>query len=96
MQNFVYVQRVEILLSGLQYIPSTLFTSEVSFVNFLDRVHLSEIKLREKGLWEIPHPWMNILIPKSKIHEFAEEVFGNILTDSNNGPILMYPVNQTK
>ncbi|KAM5558638.1 cytokinin dehydrogenase 1 [Rosa sericea] len=89
-------QRTEILLSGLQYIPSTLFMSEVSFVNFLDRVHLSERKLREKGLWEVPHPWINLLIPKSKIHEFAEEVFGNILTDNINGPILMYPVNKTK
>ncbi|KAL6145188.1 PREDICTED: cytokinin dehydrogenase 1-like [Fragaria vesca subsp. vesca] len=88
-------QIIKILLSKLQYIPSTLFTSEVSFVNFLERVHLSEIKLREKGLWEVPHPWINLLIPKSKIHEFAEEVFGNILTDNINGPILMYPVNKT-
>lgn len=89
------MQIIKILLSKLQYIPSTLFTSEVSFVNFLERVHLSEIKLREKGLWEVPHPWINLLIPKSKIHEFAEEVFGNILTDNINGPILMYPVNKT-
>jgi cytokinin dehydrogenase len=96
MQSIVYMQRTEILLSGLHFIPSTLFMSEVSYLDFLERVHLSERKLREKGLWEVPHPWMNLLIPKSKIHEFAEEVFGNILTDNINGPILMYPVNKTK
>ncbi|KAK9922126.1 hypothetical protein M0R45_030606 [Rubus argutus] len=89
-------KRTEILLSGLHFIPSTLFMSEVSYLDFLERVHLSERKLREKGLWEVPHPWMNLLIPKSKIHEFAEEVFGNILTDNINGPILVYPVNKTK
>ncbi|XP_050229617.1 cytokinin dehydrogenase 1-like [Mercurialis annua] len=89
-------QKTEELLSELSYIPSTLFLSEVSYVEFLDRVHISEIKLREKGLWEIPHPWMNLLIPKSKISKFAQKVFGNILTDSSNGPILIYPVNKSK
>ncbi|KAF2323791.1 hypothetical protein GH714_036940 [Hevea brasiliensis] len=84
------------LLSQLRYIPSTLFLSEVPYMEFLDRVHVSEIKLRSKGLWEVPHPWLNLLVPKSKIHNFAEEIFGNILTDTSNGPILIYPVNKSK
>ncbi|CAK7342652.1 unnamed protein product [Dovyalis caffra] len=89
-------QKTERLLSELRYVPSTLFMSEVSYVEFLDRVHLSEIKLRAKGLWEIPHPWLNLLIPKNKIFEFAQEVFGNILSDNSNGPIIIYPVNKSK
>lgn len=84
------------LLSELSYIPSTLFISEVPYVDFLDRVHVSEIKLRAKGLWEVPHPWLNLLIPKSRIHDFAKEVFGNILTHTGNGPILIYPANKSK
>jgi cytokinin dehydrogenase len=75
---------------------STLFLTEVSYLEFLDRVHVSEVKLRSKGLWEVPHPWLNLLIPKSKINDFADEVFGNILTDTSNGPILIYPVNKSK
>lgn len=90
------MQNVENLLSQLSYIPSTLFQSEVSYVEFLDRVHVSEKKLQAKGLWEVPHPWLNLLIPQRRISEFAEEVFGNILTDTSNGPILIYPVNQSK
>ncbi|XVE75557.1 hypothetical protein DITRI_Ditri12bG0103000 [Diplodiscus trichospermus] len=89
-------QDIEELLSELNYIPSTLFLSEVSYVEFLDRVHLSEIKLRSKGLWEVPHPWLNLLIPKSRIFGFAQEVFGNIVKDNSNGPILIYPVNKAK
>ncbi|KAK7244504.1 hypothetical protein RIF29_39327 [Crotalaria pallida] len=89
-------QSVDQLLSGLSFIPPTLFLSEVSYVEFLDRVHVSEKKLRAKGLWEVPHPWLNLLIPKSDIHGFAEEVFGKILKDTSNGPILIYPVNQTR
>ncbi|TKY62653.1 Cytokinin dehydrogenase 1 [Spatholobus suberectus] len=89
-------QSVDHLLLKLSYIPPTLFLSEVSYVEFLDRVHVSEKKLRAKGLWEVPHPWLNILIPRSEIHHFADEVFGNILKDTSNGPILIYPVNQTR
>ncbi|XP_057719318.1 cytokinin dehydrogenase 1 [Arachis stenosperma] len=89
-------QIVENLLSELSYIPWTLFQSEVSYVQFLDRVHVSEKQLRSKGLWEVPHPWLNLLIPRTHIHHFAQEVFGNILKDTSNGPILIYPVNQTR
>ncbi|KAK9912956.1 hypothetical protein M0R45_036788 [Rubus argutus] len=89
-------QEVENLLSELSYIPSTLFVSEVTYTDFLDRVHVSEMKLRSKDLWDIPHPWLNLLIPKSKIHTFAQGVFGNILTETSNGPILIYPVNRSK
>ncbi|KFK36997.1 hypothetical protein AALP_AA4G199000 [Arabis alpina] len=89
-------QETEKLLSELHYIPSTLFTSEVSYIEFLDRVHIAEKKLRAKGLWEVPHPWLNLLISKSSIFDFATGVFNNIVTSNNNGPILIYPVNQSK
>ncbi|XP_065856181.1 cytokinin dehydrogenase 1 [Euphorbia lathyris] len=89
-------KKTEELLSELSYIPSTVFLSEVPYVDFLDRVHASEKKLRAKGLWEVPHPWINLLVPKGKMFEFAQEVFGNILTDNSNGPILIYPVNKSK
>lgn len=87
---------MEDLLSELNYIPSTLFLSEVTYLDFLNRVHISERKLRANGLWDVPHPWLNLLIPKSKIHNFAKGVFGNILDYSSNGPILIYPVNKSK
>jgi cytokinin dehydrogenase len=90
------MQEVGNLLSQLRYITSTLFQTEVPYIEFLDRVHVSEVKLRSKGLWEVPHPWLNLLIPKSKINDFADEVFGNILTDTSNGPVLIYPVNKSK
>ncbi|XP_030495954.2 cytokinin dehydrogenase 6 [Cannabis sativa] len=89
-------QEVEKMLSKLKYIKSTLFISDVSYVDFLDRVHVSEVKLRSKGLWEVPHPWLNLLIPKTKIQTFAHQVFGNILTHTSNGPVLIYPVNKSK
>ncbi|KAH6794579.1 cytokinin oxidase/dehydrogenase 1 [Perilla frutescens var. hirtella] len=89
-------REVDNLLSELNYIRSTLFMSEVSYLDFLDRVHVSEMKLREKGLWDVPHPWLNLLVPRSSIHVFADEVFHNIVKDTSNGPILIYPVNKSR
>lgn len=90
------MQEIDTLLSELNYIRSTLFQSQVSYMDFLDRVHVSEVKLREKGLWEVPHPWLNLLVPRSRIDEFAREVFGNIVNDTSNGPVLIYPVNKAR
>ncbi|XP_010547318.2 PREDICTED: cytokinin dehydrogenase 6-like [Tarenaya hassleriana] len=89
-------EEVEESLSQLSYIRSTQFLSEVSYEAFLDRVHVSETKLRSKGLWEVPHPWLNLLIPGSKIQNFAEVVFSTILKHNINGPILIYPMHRSK
>lgn len=90
------MQEIKSSLSELSYIPSTLFVTEVSYLEFLDRVHAAELKLRSIGMWDLPHPWLNLLVPRSKIHSFADGVFGNILTHTNNGPVLVYPVNKSK
>ncbi|GKE36266.1 cytokinin dehydrogenase 1-like protein [Tanacetum coccineum] len=66
-------QIIKTLLSKLNYNESTMFISEVSYLDFVDRFHVSELKLREKGLWNVPHPWLNLLVPKSKIHSYNEK-----------------------
>ncbi|CAA7400067.1 unnamed protein product [Spirodela intermedia] len=71
-------QEVEELLSRLRHVRSTVFQTEVTYVEFLDRVHASAEKLRSKGLWEVPHPWLNLFVPASRIVDFAGEVFGKI------------------
>nr|KAJ0225049.1 hypothetical protein LSAT_V11C100039310 [Lactuca sativa] len=89
-------EEIESMLSELRYIPSTVFMTEVTYIEFLDRVHTAEIKLQAKGLWDVPHPWLNLLVPSSKIQRFGDEVFGKILADTSNGPVLVYPVNKSK
>lgn len=90
------LQEVEELLSMLRHIKSTVFETEVSYLDFLDRVHVSELKLRSRSSWEVPHPWLNLLIPQTRILDFAGGVFGKIVSDSNDGPIIIYPVNKSK
>lgn len=89
-------EKVESLLGPLAFIPASVFTTDLSYVDFLDRVHTTELKLRSKGLWEVPHPWLNLFIPKSKIADFDAGVFKDILRNTTSGPILIYPMNRSK
>ncbi|KAI3886517.1 hypothetical protein MKX03_009400 [Papaver bracteatum] len=89
-------QDIEALLEKLDFIPSSVFTTDLPYVDFLDRVHKAELKLRSKGLWEVPHPWLNLLVPKSRIADFDKGVFKGILGNKTSGPILIYPMNKNK
>ncbi|KAJ4765974.1 Cytokinin dehydrogenase 1 [Rhynchospora pubera] len=88
-------QELELLLGELSYVPDYAFIRNVSYVEFLDRVHDGELKLRELGEWEVPHPWLNLFVPKSRILDFDAGVIKGILSNrSAAGIILMYPMNR--
>ncbi|XP_051124467.1 cytokinin dehydrogenase 5 [Andrographis paniculata] len=89
-------QEVDELLKRLDFIPASEFTTDLPYVDFLDRVHKAELKLRAKNLWEVPHPWLNLFVPKSRIAEFDTGVFKGILGNNTSGPILIYPMNKNK
>ncbi|KAL6957453.1 Cytokinin dehydrogenase 5 [Sarracenia purpurea var. burkii] len=87
-------QDVEALMQKLNFIPASVFTTDLPYVDFLDRVHKAELKLRSKGLWEVPHPWLNLFVPRSRIGDFDRGVFKGILGNKTSGPILIYPMNK--
>uniref|UniRef100_A0A0D9V6E4 cytokinin dehydrogenase n=2 Tax=Leersia perrieri TaxID=77586 RepID=A0A0D9V6E4_9ORYZ len=90
-------QDVEALLGELNFIPGTVFTTDLPYVDFLDRVHKAELKLRDKGMWEVPHPWLNLFVPASRIADFDSGVFRGVLgSRTAGGPILIYPMNKHK
>lgn len=89
---------MEVLLQGLSYIPEFAFHKDVSYVEFLNRVRDGEMKLRSQGEWDVPHPWLNLFVPKSRISDFNNGVLNNIILKSNitTGPVLIYPMNKNK
>lgn len=91
-------KEVEELISGLKFVPTFVFEKDVSYEEFLDRVHSDELVLRPQGLWDLPHPWLNIFVPKSRILDFGEGVFNGILLNQNlsAGVVLFYPMNRNK
>ncbi|XP_027333400.1 cytokinin dehydrogenase 3-like [Abrus precatorius] len=89
---------VKHLLEGLKFVPTFMFEKDVSYEEFLNRVHASEVSLRSQGLWDIPHPWLNLFIPGSRISDFNEGVFKGIIFEQNitAGVVLIYPLNRTR
>ncbi|CAI9786658.1 unnamed protein product [Fraxinus pennsylvanica] len=89
------VQRLQV---GLNYIPGFSFTRDETYVDFLNRVRQGELTLRSKGLWDVPHPWLNLFVPKSRIMDFNAGVIVDILhrEKKTKGPLLFYPTTKTK
>ncbi|TKY72804.1 Cytokinin dehydrogenase 3 [Spatholobus suberectus] len=89
---------LQVLLQGLSYIPGFYYEKDVSYVEFLNRVRSGELKLQSQGLWDVPHPWLNLFIPKSQIMDFDSGIFKNIILKRNitTGPVLVYPMNRNK
>jgi cytokinin dehydrogenase len=90
------LQRVEKMLAPLSFIRSLLFSTDVSYFKFLNRVHDVELSLRAQQLWDVPHPWLNIFIPASSMTTFDSLVFQQLVPVEYGGPILVYPVNRNK
>ncbi|RVW66836.1 Cytokinin dehydrogenase 3 [Vitis vinifera] len=91
-------EELQVLLKGLNFLPGFVFTKDVSLVDFLNRVHSGELNLRAKGLWDVPHPWLNLFVPRSSISDFNSGVFRDILPKINQttGPFLVYPMIRNK
>lgn len=89
-------KKVETLLAALDCMPSSVYSTDISYMEFLNRVHAGELKLRAKGLWEYPHPWLNLFVPGSKIAEFDAAVLKQIVGSKGGGPVLIYPMNRSR
>uniref|UniRef100_A0A0D9UXX6 cytokinin dehydrogenase n=1 Tax=Leersia perrieri TaxID=77586 RepID=A0A0D9UXX6_9ORYZ len=90
-------RRMDVLMDELQYARGFAFVQDVSYEGFLDRVYDGELKLRDAGLWDVPHPWLNLFLPRSHILDFALGVFHAILRHTPAmGPVLIYPMNRNK
>ncbi|KAF8034049.1 hypothetical protein BT93_C0358 [Corymbia citriodora subsp. variegata] len=89
---------LENLFRGLSHIPEFLFQKDIAYIDFLDRVRKGELKLRAQGRWDVPHPWLNLFVPKSRISDFHDGVFKNIVLKRSitTGTVLIYPVNRNK
>ncbi|KAH9763002.1 cytokinin dehydrogenase 3 [Citrus sinensis] len=88
-------KRVKQMLKSLKgFVHGFVFEKDVTYLEFLNRVHDEERVLRKKGLWDIPHPWLNIFIPRSRITDLDNGAFRNILLKRNftSSTVLVYPL----
>ncbi|XP_071737066.1 cytokinin dehydrogenase 7-like [Rutidosis leptorrhynchoides] len=88
--------KVEKLLGQLGFMDDTLFQVDLTYVDFLLRVKQAEIQAKANGIWDAPHPWLNLFVSKSSIEDFDRSFFKKILKDGIGGPMLVYPILRTK
>lgn len=85
-------QKVQRLLSGLGYVKALRFQVDVSYIQFLSRVKRAEEEAIANGVWDAPHPWLNLFVSKSDIAHFDRVVFKTLLKNGVGGPMLVYPL----
>ncbi|WCJ29336.1 Cytokinin dehydrogenase 7 [Euphorbia peplus] len=87
---------VNSLLGRLGFMEDLKFQVDVSYVEFLLRVKHVEEHARANGIWDAPHPWLNIFVSKRDIAEFDRMVFKGMLKEGVGGPMLVYPLLRSK
>lgn len=83
---------MELVSGELSYMRPHIYSVEVSYFDFLNRVRMEEESLRSRGLWDVPHPWLNMFVPKHGIREFKDLLMDTVSAEDFEGPILVYPL----
>ncbi|GMN63294.1 hypothetical protein TIFTF001_032366 [Ficus carica] len=84
------------LMGRLGFVEGLRFQVDVSYMEFLLRVKRAEEEAKANGIWDSPHPWLNMFVSKSNVYQFDQVVFKNILKDGVGGPMLIYPLLRSK
>ncbi|KAL6000116.1 hypothetical protein ACLOJK_034794 [Asimina triloba] len=80
------------MLRPLKFVRGLKFAVDVWYVDFLLRVKKAEQAIKANGLWNAPHPWLNLLVSSRDIANFDRLVFKKILCNGIGGPMLVYPM----
>lgn len=91
-------QQISVLFRPLRFVEGLHFHVDVSYRDFLNRVHMGEPKLRSLGLWDAPHPWICLFVPRSQIVAFDALIFkqSKLVRKGVGGPMLVYPMLRSK
>ncbi|XP_068660438.1 cytokinin dehydrogenase 7 [Aristolochia californica] len=84
------------MLRPLRFIRRLTFSVDLDYVDFLLRVKRAEMAAKASGIWDTPHPWLNLLVSKRNIKDFDRMVFKKILKNGVGGPMLVYPLMRSK
>lgn len=61
------------LLRGLNHPKGACYTRERTYAEFVHRLDPSVRAFEAKGLWSIPHPWINLFLPAAAVGGFIRE-----------------------
>lgn len=83
------------LLSGLSFNPGTQTAQNMTYFDYLNRLAPLIAFLRQVGVWDLPHPWVNLFVPAANAQTLIGETLATLTVDDiGQGPILIYPFNR--
>ena len=88
------LQVVDLVSGQLSYLRPHAYSVQVSYLDFLNRVRMEEESLRSRGLWDVPHPWLNLFVPRHGVARFKDLLMDTITQGDFEfeGPVLVYPL----
>ena len=85
------------LLRGSNDDLSTRERSETPYLDFAFRLAPTIEFLKSIGVWGFPHPWLSLFLPATRAADYVSNVLATLTTeDTGQGPILFYPVLQSR
>ena len=83
------------LLSGLAFNPGTQSAQDMTYFDYVNRLAPLVAFLRQVGVWDFPHPWVNLFVPAATAEILVGETLATLTVDDiGQGPILIYPFNR--
>ncbi len=82
------------LLAGLRFEQAGMTAETLDYYTFLDRLAPSVEEQKESGVWDDPHPWLNLLLPSSSVEALASDILGDLRPEDigSSGVVLLYPL----
>lgn len=66
------------LLTGLSFLLGKERIEDKNYFDFINRLEPVVNNLKEDGLWDIPHPWIDLFLPADRAVDFIAEVLDNL------------------
>jgi hypothetical protein len=74
-----------------KWLPGGHFVAEMPYLAYIDRLGPAQEMLTQLGLWQLPHPMLDLLLPGSQAHKFLGEMLASLDPAEVAGPVLVYP-----
>jgi cytokinin dehydrogenase len=85
------------LLEGLRSDRNAIEITELSYLEFLERMEPSVARFKLTGEWDHSHPWLNLFLPASGTIEFVETTIKALRPEEigASGVLLLYPLRRS-
>ncbi|HEY5787605.1 MAG TPA: FAD-binding protein [Microlunatus sp.] len=73
------------------WLPNGLFSADLPYLQYIDRLGPVEDTLTQLGMWQLPHPMLDLLLPGSQALTFLVALLRSVDPADVAGPVLIYP-----